>query len=227
MLTVVYYTSNTEDEEFEQKIRDHLVATVGGRHPIISVSQKPIDLGENICVGEVGQCDANAFRQLQIGIEHAKTEFIASAESDTLYPPGYFDIIPPDGGCWRYPNVYILKKWIGTSKDWGGQGYRRKRYSECAQMASRRYWLRRLGLALKGRPTWGNDNGPEVPLVFSRHRFKYLDEELSKLPVLNIKTDRGLRKHTRTLKTEDPQDTIPYWGFCNDMRDKLFGVSKW
>lgn len=227
MLTIVYYTGNSEDEAFEQKIRDNLVSVVGGKYPIVSVSQKPINLGENICVGDVGLSDANAFRQLQIGIEHAKTKFVAAAESDTLYPPGYFDILPPDEQCWRYTNVCILKKWIGGCRRFGGRGYRTKDFSECAQMAGRDYWLERVTLVLKDRPTWSPDRNFKMPLIFGRRGFNLRDKATCTLPVLNIKTANGLRKYTRTVTGEVSMDTIPHWGFCNDMRDKLFGVGNW
>ena len=66
LFTIIYYTSNKEDEAFEGKTRKKLLE-VCGDIPIISVSQKPIDFGKNICVGDVGACDANLYRQIQIG----------------------------------------------------------------------------------------------------------------------------------------------------------------
>ena len=76
--TVIYYTSNREHRRFERKIIDSLVKQSDGLD-IISVSQKPISLGKNICVGNVGQSVFNAWRQLQIGVREAKTEFEAVA----------------------------------------------------------------------------------------------------------------------------------------------------
>ncbi|MCK9371413.1 hypothetical protein M0R04_15975 [Candidatus Dojkabacteria bacterium] len=49
--TIVYCSSNMEKEEFEGKIKENLVKVCGDL-PIISVTQKPINLGTNICVGE-------------------------------------------------------------------------------------------------------------------------------------------------------------------------------
>jgi hypothetical protein len=50
--TILYYTSNHEDEIFESNIIK-LLKKMCGDLPIISISQKPIELGENICVGNV------------------------------------------------------------------------------------------------------------------------------------------------------------------------------
>lgn len=64
--SIVYYTSNHEKPEFEQKIIDDLLSKRGDL-PIISVTQKPMDLGTNICVGDVGLSYLNARRQMLIG----------------------------------------------------------------------------------------------------------------------------------------------------------------
>ena len=82
-ITIVYYTSNTENPVFEEKIRQILLADSQGL-PIISVSQRPITFGTNICVGEVGRSSYNQWRQLQIGVQAAKSKYIALAESDFL-----------------------------------------------------------------------------------------------------------------------------------------------
>jgi len=225
-LTVVYYTSNAEEESFEKKIREELVKSVGDLFPIIFVSQKPIDLGENICVGEVGSRDLNALRQLQIGIAEAKTEFVASAEADTLYPREYFTFQSPNEECYRYMNVWCIKKWIGHH--WGN-GFRQKEYSECAQIVGRDYWLEHLDNALKGFPMWLNPGDPNVklPLVFRRkhpHRggWKPMNIDCS-IPVVNIKTKQGLRNTTGTIKGRPSVEELPFWGSAQDLRKTLFG----
>jgi hypothetical protein len=46
MVTILYYTSNREDESFEKKIQENILKQTD--LPIISVSQKPINFGKNI-----------------------------------------------------------------------------------------------------------------------------------------------------------------------------------
>lgn len=77
-----------------------------GDNPIISVSHKPIKLGNNICVGDIGRSIYNIYNQVLIGAEAAKTKYVATAEDDVLYPEGYFDYRPREGVF-----SYNLLKW--------------------------------------------------------------------------------------------------------------------
>ena len=92
-VSIIYCSSNREHPKFEQRIKDNILK-VRGNLPIISVTQKPINFGKNICVGNVGVSGFNFFRQSLIACEEAKTKFVISAEADCLYPPGYFQFIP-------------------------------------------------------------------------------------------------------------------------------------
>ncbi|MCK9371410.1 hypothetical protein M0R04_15960, partial [Candidatus Dojkabacteria bacterium] len=91
--TILYYSSQREKPEFEFKIIDNLLKVCGDL-PIISITHFPMDLGHNICVGDVGCSGFNMFRQVLLGCEAANTTFIISAEADCLYPPDYFTFRP-------------------------------------------------------------------------------------------------------------------------------------
>lgn len=106
--TIIYYTGNTEKESFESKVRENILKQSKGI-PIISVSQKPIDFGKNICVGEMEKNYDNAFKQALIGCEAAKTPFVVMTEDDCLYPEGYFDFEPSDPSVvYTYDNVWLM-----------------------------------------------------------------------------------------------------------------------
>ena len=94
-LTAIYYTCNRERPEFERRIQETLLEAMGDI-PLISVSKKPIDLGHNICVGDVpgGDSSQNAYRQFQIGARAATTKWVCPVEADFLYPPEYFTFEP-------------------------------------------------------------------------------------------------------------------------------------
>ena len=83
MKTILYYTSNRENEEFEEKIRQNILENCGDL-PIISISQKPIDFGKNICVGDVGHSYLNEWRQILIGAKKARTKHVILCEADFL-----------------------------------------------------------------------------------------------------------------------------------------------
>lgn len=214
-VTIVYYTSNQEDEKFEQKIRDNIRANCNGI-PIISVSHKPINFGSNICVGVHDVCNANLIRQIQIGVLGANTDYILAAEADCLYPPEYFMFVPDDREhCYRYSNLWILYKWVGkTTKGL----YWRKKYLDGAQIASKKLWLEAIDKSLYGRNMWSSKDEPNPPRRFTTGiEYSWGSDN----PVIEVKTGHGLRSVTGTMDVE-PVDTLPYWGSSKDLRRKLF-----
>lgn len=88
-LTLLYYTSNTMHETAAQNVRKHLERNFG-QYPLVSVSQKPLNFGENICVGPIGQSYYNCYKQILIGAKAIKTKYVAMAEDDTLYNDDHF-----------------------------------------------------------------------------------------------------------------------------------------
>ena len=208
MITVIYYTSNREREQFEQKIRERLLSAIGDL-PLISVSQKPIDFGHNICVGDIGVSDANVFKQLLIGCQEAKTPLIATAEADCLYPPtGYFDFRPQKVDMAHFhSNLWVLRK--------GRFKYRRKGRSLSALVSGREYLIQRIERRLR---RW---NGKEKILgVFWKGiGWEFFD---STLPVVNIKTEEGMRPRTRLLEGQPAVAELPYWGDARVLSQGLF-----
>lgn len=216
LLTVVYYTSNCENPEFEQKIRNKLIETIGNL-PLISVSQKPLKFGKNICVGNVGISNQNVFRQLQVGAMQAKTPFVITAEADCLYPKEYFEFVPTDlNACVRYDNVWIVYK-NSTA------GFVQKAYSECATIWGRENLIRHIEKRLKGRNKWRAtiEHGSEVPKLFGKHATSFHGE----IPVINIKTTEGMHRYTGVMKNQDPRGVkkLPFWGTANKIRKEMFG----
>lgn len=112
-LTVVYYTPNYEDETFFEKIRQRLLTTIGNT-PLISVSQKPLKFGQNICVGDIGRAYSNVYRQILAGAKEAKTDYVGMAEDDTLYPPDHFDehYLPPLDAFGYNMSRWSIPTWV-------------------------------------------------------------------------------------------------------------------
>jgi len=206
MITVIYYTSNREDEAFEQKIRERLLDSIGGL-PLISVSQKPIDFGKNICVGDIGTSDLNVYRQLLIGCEAAETPLVATAEADCLYPPqGYFDFVPDDiDAAYRNKNLWVLKPRWST--------FRKKEYSLSAQIAGRKYLI--MVIKRWFAKEWRRKD------ILSREELRFFESDL---PCINIKTGSGMRDFVGTEKNVTPVERLPYWGSAQDLKESLFGL---
>ncbi len=125
-LTVVYYTSGRIKNSFGQWAREQLLKAAG-KFPIVSVSQQPLDFGENICVGDIGHTYFNIYRQMLMGAKAVRTKYTALAEDDTLYSPEHFRQFRPKDDefaydmsrwtflTWSQPPLYSLKYRISNS----------------------------------------------------------------------------------------------------------------
>lgn len=109
-LTILYYTANTIPESTGKKVRDYLLKVTDNQYPIISVSQKPINFGQNICVGEIGRSKYNCYKQILIGIKEVKTKYVACAEDDTLYSADHFLLQPKDEFFYYETNMWFAQK---------------------------------------------------------------------------------------------------------------------
>jgi hypothetical protein len=216
LLTVIYYTSNREKEDFEEKIKDRLFKVIGDL-PLISVSQKPINFGKNICVGDVGVSNQNTFRQIQLGAKEAKTPFVVMAEADFLYPRDYFKFVPKEEKCYRLDNVWILYRDSNA-------GFVQKRYSEGASIYPREIIIRHIERRLRGRGVWNSvlEHGRSVP------RFFYKESDFAffhlKNPAVSIKTKEGMHPTTGIIREQNRLgvDTLPYWGSAERVRKEIF-----
>lgn len=203
--TIIYCSSNKERPEFEAKIIKTLLINCGNI-PIVSVTQKPIKLGTNICVGsDVGVSGFNFFRQSLIACEAARTEFVISAEADCLYPPDYFKFTPErDDVCYRNSNLYVM----GNKRDYY---YKKEEGATHAQIVGRQFYINTLKDLFKGAPMW---NGQEKNFPKERRKqedvFKEVIHYKSENPVVQIKTGDSMRHYTHSDRI--PVYDIPYWG---------------
>jgi len=220
--TIIYYTSNRECEEFEQRIRDNILA-VKGDLPIVSVSQKPIDFGKNIVIGDVGASGFNMFRQVQIACRACDTRFVISAEADCLYPPDYFTFRPErDDLCYRDKNLYVMGQYrkYFYYKPWGATH---------AQIVNRQFYLNALDKLFEGEPEWDvtQKNFPKEKShkkqedVFWRDKIVFYETEN---PVVQIKTSQSMRNFTASERI--PVLDLPYWGSGADFRKKYYDIGR-
>lgn len=212
-ITILYYTSNRENEEFERRIRDNILHASGGL-PIISISQKPINFGKNICVGDVGASGFNMFRQVFIGCKEAKTRFVISAEADCLYPPDYFQFMPErDDVCYRNANTYLL----GHRRDYF---YKKNEGGTWAQAVGREFYMKRLEELFKGAPEW-NTEEKNFPKERGRGEDVFKAAEIKRFetanPCVSIKSGRGMRHYSHSERI--PIHDLPYWGSGKEFRN--------
>jgi len=114
--TIVHITDNSLDPVLAGKCQTLLVKAAG-ETPIISVSQKPISLGKNICVGEIGRSHLSLFKQLSIGVMLATTPIVVIAEHDCLYTSEHINWEPPTLDTFYYNNNQWFAQYGGRHKN--------------------------------------------------------------------------------------------------------------
>ena len=211
LATVLYYTASVEPEPFATNVRKKLAENCGGL-PIISVSQKPLDFGYNICVGEKGVNEYNEWRQVKMGCEKATTPFVIVAEADALYPPSYFDFIPDRlDRIYRYNPIWIMRT--------GRPYFLKKDWTEGAQILGREYFISLIDKALEGQPEWvdGYAQLEKYKPVFPYKEWDYYYGD----PVISVKTGFGMRTHTGTQRGTKGLYELPYWGKQKDLEKTI------
>ncbi len=108
-LTALYLTDNSVEPKLDKRIKELLLEATGDIS-LVSVSQKPIDLGKNICVGEIGSCAVSMFKQMVTGLKVIDTPLVAIAEHDCIYSKEHFAFRPPDDRYfWYNTNVWLVQ----------------------------------------------------------------------------------------------------------------------
>lgn len=219
LTTIIYCSSNREQPAFEQRIKDNILKNCGDI-PIISVTQKPINFGKNICVGDdIGVSGFNFFRQSLIACEAANTQFVISAEADCLYPPDYFEFIPSTNDkCYRNSNLYVMahKRAIFWKKEEGATH---------AQIINREFYIKRLKELFKNAPLW---NAEEKNFPRERHHkvdvfnVNEIEHYQTEKPVVQIKTSQSMRTYTHSDRLN--RYSIPYWGNVIEFRNKYYEI---
>jgi hypothetical protein len=126
--TIIYITDNALDSEVARVCQQHLIKAADGRR-IVSVSQKPMDFGDNICVGNLGKSHININKQMKAGLENVNTRFIAVAEHDCVYSKEHFNWTPPTDKFFYYnTNCWLLQYYSKKYPEWNGTfSYMRRR----------------------------------------------------------------------------------------------------
>jgi hypothetical protein len=106
--TVIYLTNNILDPTIETMCRHNILKSIGDCR-LISVSQKPIDFGENIVTGILPFSSLSICLQTREALKVITTKYVAIAEHDCLYTPEHFEFIPPDENYWYNDNVWFLQ----------------------------------------------------------------------------------------------------------------------
>ena len=210
--TVLYVSSNSQDPVFERKITDDLLEKIGNIS-LVSVTQEPMDLGTNICVGKRGCSYFNQFRQIQIGLKAIKTPFVTIAEADCLYPPEYFSFEPKElGHYYRYQNC-----WIQDLNPRRNENFRFKQFAHFAQVIDVDLWLKYIEKGFEGEPEWYLDN--KMKYCF---QLPIIEEDgFTGRPAISFKTTGSLSLKSPSSHTVPHQESVDYWGSAKLLKQKM------
>ena len=161
MNTILYLTDNSLEEGIALPCRKLLEREAGGL-PIVSVSQKPISLGKNVCVGEIGRSWISLYKQILAGLAAVETENIVICEHDCLYASEHLNYQPEDGKVFYYNANHWLVNWHGNHPEMEGM------YS---------YWPKRTALS---------------QLVCRADLLRQSTEEVMRLLDMGLKVEKGL-----------------------------------
>jgi hypothetical protein len=225
LITIFYCSSNKERPEFEKRIIKNILK-YSGDIPVISVTQKPIDFGTNICVGDnVGVSGFNFFKQSLIALKNIKTPFALSCEADTVYPPDYFQFIPPrEDICYRDKNLYVM----GQHRNYF---FKKEEGATHAQIVGTEFYRKTLERLFEGEPEWDYN---EEQKNFPKEKFHKKGEDVFRAseiefyetinPVIQIKTSQSMRHYTNSDRI--PRYELPFWGKGDDFRKKFYDIGE-
>lgn len=218
--TVLYYSASRLPERFAQAVLESLAWHVGDC-PVITVTQRPLDYHDwpNLCVGDLGVSVQNVYRQILIGAEAARTEYVVCCEDDTLYPREHFAYRPKPGVF-----AYNLNRWHLDPTD--PPVYRwRNRTGMCACVCHRQDLIDTLEARFAADPgcrypkTWGEPGKYEwkfgIPKV-ERETFR------TEQPVIHV-NHGGLGGVRLRVKTDVVSPTLPGWPSAAKLWEELGG----
>ena len=227
-LTIIYPTANTIPDIVAENIRQHLLE-VAGDIPIISVSQKPIDFGTNICVGEVGQSYYNMHKQHLLGAMAAKTKYIAICDDDTLYNKEYFIYRPSADDTF----AYNLNWWYAVEPYFWHKGARSKDTGMCQCICSTRELIENYQKRFDAFPPldqdqskiaqrrWMEPGRDDEYFGMPNAKFEYFRSEKPTIVFSYRYSLGGRRKMWHGGTSIDP---LPDWGKAKDLWHKYWEV---
>jgi hypothetical protein len=228
-LTIVYYTANRIHESFATRVRQHLHQLVDGRAPIVSVSQKKINFGNNVCVGEIGYSAWVCYWQILIGARVAQTKFIACAEDDSLYTLEHLNFRPTtDAFYYNRGSRWILEN-VATPRPrfrW------RDRTAMCGCIVSRDLLIKTLEARFAKFPEpitqtydpllkgWGEPGRYEKYLKLGRVGIEFFE---TGDPIITINHKKGLGGLRRPDRGDKIKTTLGPWGDAKELWEFYHG----
>lgn len=221
-LSIIFLTANLLPEGWAKYQREVLLKAAG-ELPIITISRKSLDWGDNILDNEPKSL-SNIYKQLLRGCQRAETPYIAVAEDDTLYPYEHFHGYRPPLNAVAYNlNRMGLFTWRKPTYFW------KNRISNSVLIASRGYLMDALEERFRKWPDGTPDNlTGEVGRAIIENNLgistRNVIDFTTEVSVVRVDHPFGSdhlaiskRKRMGICQSYD----IPYWGKASDIISKF------
>lgn len=217
-LSLLYYTANNVPGFLGENVRKHLLETNNNKYPIISVSQKPLDFGTNICVGEIGMSYYNCYKQIYLGALQIKTKYVALCEDDTLYSQEHFSHRPSSNKVFSFnKNMWYAEEVGFWNKGWVGM---------CTCIVSTKYLIDTLSPRFIKYPEEPDNSFKyfQEPGRFDKAKVEYFK---TKIPVLTFNYFDALGGKAGS-STNPPIVTqfLEPWGDAWELKKKFWGKAR-
>ena len=240
--TLLYLTDNSLDPSIAEPCKRILLREADGL-PIVSVSQKPMDFGTNVCVGEIGRSWMSIYKQILAGLEAVETEWLCVIEHDVLYTSEHLNYHPSDPKVFWYNGNHWLVQWHGNHPEIEGMySYRPSRYA-VSQLICTKSQLKastqelvdliERGMKVQPGTRWYGEPGAVDSGIYqaaveaiggsSSHWHKHIVEYLSRYTAQFFRTDipnldiRHNGCFTGPKRGKKRCYELPYWGKFEDV----------
>lgn len=230
---ILYYTANVIHDSFATAVRNHITnLAVATNSLLVSVSQKPIDFGLNLCMGEMGWSAWLVYWQILHGaraIQRLKIPWIYCCEDDSLYTEEHLSYVPPD----KDKFYYNMNRWI-IERYSGGVHYRwRDRISMCSCVVATDLMVATLEARFRKFPEpittrydprlrgWGEPGRYEWYLKLPKVGMEYFSLPS---PILTFNHKKGLGGYRKLSKKDIIKETLePWWGTAQSVWNEYYG----
>jgi hypothetical protein len=226
-LTLLYYTASKISDFCGENVRKHLLEVNKNKFPIVSVSQKPLNFGENICVGEIGMSAYNCYKQILTGAMVVKTKYLACCEDDTLYTMEHFSHRPSADDTF----AYNINMWFTDDTFF----WYKEETAMCMCIAPTELLIKTLKARYDKYPNpipgedkyvhkhWQEPGKYDWKFGIPNAKFEHFKTKIG-IPVFNYRGSlhgkRGCRRGTRILV-----NPLPGWGDSVSLWNKYWGTN--
>ena len=210
---LVYYTDNRCEERITNIVRRQLENIANG-WPIVSVSQYPIEFGDNIVMA-LPRGALTMFKQILAGLRAVEADVVFLVEHDVIYHPSHFDFWPPRADTFYYnENTYKVDAKTGqalfhyTKQTSGVCAYRNlllEHYEKRVARVEKDGFTRRMGF----EP--GTHRTPRGVDDYPAERY------MSKFPNVDVRHGSNLTANRFSKDQYRSRRAIIGWKLCDDI----------